>query len=76
MDPFFDPKKSSSSTIKKCGLGGQKCYFKQAYSEGSSWHAFKVHDLVTTGTTEMLAKTYKFLSHALSISFSLSRSPP
>jgi hypothetical protein len=48
MDPYFDPKKSSSSVIKSCGAS-QKCLFKQSYSEGSSWQAFKVKDVVYIG---------------------------
>jgi hypothetical protein len=49
MDPYFDPAKSSSSEIKQCGGRGQKCFFRQSYSEGSSWHAFKVKDNVYIG---------------------------
>ncbi|RYG64348.1 hypothetical protein EON64_14190 [archaeon] len=57
MNPFFDPSKSSSSQIKSCGgmgtsLGSNsKCFFRQSYSEGSSWHAFKVSDRVFIGGT-------------------------
>ena len=47
MDPFFDPVKSKTSTIKNCGTGNNaKCIFRQSYSEGSSWSAFKVKDKV------------------------------
>lgn len=49
MDPHFDPSKSSTSTVKQCGGKGQKCFFRQSYSEGSSWHAFKVSDQVYIG---------------------------
>lgn len=49
MDPHFDPKQSSSSSIKSCGGEGKKCYFKQSYTEGSSWSAFKVRDKVWVG---------------------------
>lgn len=48
MDPHFDPKKSNTSKILTCN-GGNKCFFRQAYSEGSSWHAFKVRDIVWMG---------------------------
>lgn len=48
MDPHFDPKKSNTSVIQKCN-GGNKCFFRQSYSEGSSWNAFKVKDLVWFG---------------------------
>lgn len=47
MDPHFDPAKSKSSSIKHCN--NQKCFFQQSYSEGSSWHAFKVTDAVYIG---------------------------
>eukprot|EP01038_Epipyxis_sp_PR26KG_P006810 gene6810-9326_t len=50
MDPHFDPKKSSSSKIKECGSPPKKCFFRQSYSEGSSWHAFKVMDKVWVGS--------------------------
>lgn len=49
MDPYFDPKKSSTSVIKSCGQDGKKCIFKQSYTEGSSWSAFKVRDKVWVG---------------------------
>lgn len=49
MDPFFDPKQSKTSIQKNCGQEGRKCYFQQAYSEGSSWHAYKVIDKVFVG---------------------------
>lgn len=48
MDPHFDPQRSSTNTIKTCG-GDKKCYFKQSYTEGSSWSAFKVRDKVWVG---------------------------
>ena len=50
MDPHFDPQKSSSSDVKQCGPPGKKCFFRQSYSEGSSWHAFKVSDKVWVGS--------------------------
>jgi hypothetical protein len=51
MDPHFDPAKSSSSSVKTCGAAQSKakCFFRQSYSEGSSWHAFKVSDHVYLG---------------------------
>ncbi|KAJ1441064.1 aspartic peptidase domain-containing protein [Ochromonadaceae sp. CCMP2298] len=47
MDPHFDPSKSSSSSVKQCG--DRKCYFKQSYTEGSSWSAFRVQDKIWVG---------------------------
>eukprot|EP01035_Chromulina_nebulosa_P017622 gene17622-23199_t len=51
MDPYFDPYISNSAKIATCSRSSQdnKCYFKQSYSEGSSWHAFKVTDKLTMG---------------------------
>ncbi len=48
IDPYFNPKASSTSEIMSC-FAGNKCYIKQSYSEGSSWHAFKVRDRVWVG---------------------------
>jgi hypothetical protein len=36
-------------------FAGQKCYIKQSYSEGSSWHAFKVKDKVWIGDKGVLS---------------------
>lgn len=47
MDPFFDPANSATAVVKTCG--GGKCFFRQSYSEGSSWNAFKVKDKVWMG---------------------------
>lgn len=51
IDPYFDPKKSSTSTVLNCT--GKKCFFRQAYSEGSSWNAFKVTDKAWVGSDGM-----------------------
>lgn len=48
IDPYFNPKASSTSEVMTC-FAGNKCYIKQSYSEGSSWHAFKVKDRVWVG---------------------------
>lgn len=47
MDPYFDPLKSSTSVIKDCH--GMKCFIKQSYTEGSSWHAYLVSDQLWLG---------------------------
>lgn len=51
MDPHWDPNLSSTSHIKTCGAltGNSRCFFRQSYSEGSSWHAYKVSDTVYIG---------------------------
>lgn len=48
IDPYFNPKASSTSEVMNC-FAGNKCYIKQSYSEGSSWHAYKVKDRVWVG---------------------------
>lgn len=61
MNPFYDPSKSTSSKIKNCGLiqsSNNRCFFRQSYSEGSSWHAFKVSDRVYIGGKSSLANNY------------------
>jgi hypothetical protein len=47
-NPPFDPRKSNTSTILMCP-GRRRCYFSQSYSEGSSWTAFKVRDMLRPG---------------------------
>ena len=47
MDSPYDPGKSSSAKVSKCG--GGKCFMQQSYSEGSSWHAYEVEDRVWVG---------------------------
>ena len=48
MDPFFDPAKSNSSIVPKCS-GKRRCEFKQGYTEGSSWTAYRVKDTLWMG---------------------------
>ena len=48
MDPFFDPAKSNTSSILKCN-GKKRCEFKQGYTEGSSWTAYRVKDALWMG---------------------------
>jgi hypothetical protein len=61
MDPHWDPSKSSTAGVLKCSATSSassnkdikskhnKCFYSQSYSEGSSWHAFKVHDKLWMG---------------------------
>ena len=53
MDPYFDPTKSSTASVPTCS--GTRCFFKQSYSEGSSWHAYRVRDTVWVGGESVLA---------------------
>lgn len=61
-DPYFDPDLSEtfrSLSCHQCELGAQckdeKCFFSQSYTEGSSWEAYQVEDLVYLGGRDMLA---------------------
>lgn len=65
IDPYFDPKKSSTSKVQVCSA--KKCFFRQAYSEGSSWNAFKVSDKVWVGSDALTNNNTK---HDWNIDFS------
>lgn len=61
-DPYFDPALSQTFrpfTCRQCQLGAtckdERCYFSQSYTEGSSWEAYQVEDLVYLGGRDMLA---------------------
>lgn len=61
-DPYFDPDLSQTFrflSCHQCELGAvcqqDKCVFSQSYTEGSSWEAFQVEDLVYLGGRDMLA---------------------
>lgn len=55
MNELFDVGKSSSAQLSKCARKGSqgKCVFSQSYSEGSSWRAYKVTDLVWVGGSSL-----------------------
>lgn len=67
MDPYFNPTASNTSSVLECPIGSKKrCMVKQAYSEGSSWQAYKVADFISVGgerspfsssTSKMLSST-------------------
>lgn len=61
-DPYYDPDLSETFQALgcyKCQLGAickdRRCYFSQAYTEGSSWEAYQVEDMVYLGGRDMLA---------------------
>jgi hypothetical protein len=60
-DHYWDPKSSSTSHTELCG-GNQQCKFSQSYTEGSSWQAYKVTDVVWIGgeRADMLEKLPKY----------------
>lgn len=48
-DPYWDVKKSSSAVLPRCATKDQTCQVTQSYTEGSSWHGFKVQDTLWLG---------------------------
>lgn len=51
-DPYFDVKNSSTAVIPKC-LQNANCAISQTYTEGSTWHGYKVTDKVWLGDSEI-----------------------
>jgi hypothetical protein len=47
-DDYFEPKNSSTIEMPKC-LNSQLCLISQSYTEGSSWHGYKVKDKLWIG---------------------------
>eukprot|EP01031_Cornospumella_fuschlensis_P040221 gene40221-49008_t len=66
-DSYFNPKNSSSAEVLKC-LNNQPCLVSQSYTEGSSWHGYKMKDKVFVSDSqvvllpgaEKLAATFPF----------------
>jgi hypothetical protein len=63
--PYFDPELSTTHRVTKCGscllegisscsLFGDQCTFSQKYTEGSSWTAMEVEDMVWMGTPDVV----------------------
>lgn len=52
-DSFWDPEKSSTKVVPQCQVGTTSkkavCEINQAYSEGSSWKAYRVQDKLWVG---------------------------
>lgn len=49
-DSYWDIKKSSTVAVPKCpNFKDGKCQVQQSYTEGSSWHGFKVQDRLWVG---------------------------
>ena len=51
-DPYYEIKNSSTAQTPKC-LKDQKCLVSQSYTEGSSWHGYKVEDKLWVGGSEV-----------------------
>ena len=49
-DNYWNLKNSSTANVPKC-VNNQPCVISQSYTEGSSWHAFKVVDKLWVGNT-------------------------
>jgi hypothetical protein len=63
--PYFDPSQSTTHRVTNCGncllegisscsLFGDQCTFSQKYTEGSSWTATEVEDMVWLGTPNVV----------------------
>lgn len=63
--PYFDPALSTTQRISKCGncvlegistcsLFGDHCEINQKYTEGSSWSAHELEDIVWLGTSNVV----------------------
>jgi hypothetical protein len=59
-DHYWDPKHSLTALTQTCGTA--PCRFSQSYTEGSSWQAYKVSDVVWIGgeRADMLDKLPKY----------------
>ncbi len=61
-DPYFDPSKSNTFhalTCDECKMGAacdtnKFCAFSQSYTEGSSWEAIQVQDILYCGGSDVL----------------------
>lgn len=61
-DPYYDPGMSLTFTplsCSRCALGATckdfRCAFTQSYTEGSSWEAYQVEDVLHLGGSDLLA---------------------
>lgn len=48
IDSYFDPKESETSVVDSC-VAGRLCSLEQHYTEGSSWAAYTLSDMVRLG---------------------------
>lgn len=80
-DEYYEPKLSSSNKILNCQQcqGGakcvsghnnnQQCEFSQSYTEGSSWKAYQMEDLIWVGDILIDAQPVASTSKPLAVPF-------
>mmetsp|Transcript_6059 Transcript_6059/g.7843 ORF Transcript_6059/g.7843 Transcript_6059/m.7843 type:complete len:582 (-) Transcript_6059:290-2035(-) len=76
-DPYYEPTKSSSNKVLPCSQcqGGarcssnKKCEFSQSYTEGSSWKAIQMQDLMWVGGLSVNEEPVAHTSKPLAVPF-------
>eukprot|EP00934_Nitzschia_sp_Nitz4_P007806 Nitzschia sp. Nitz4//scaffold11_size288233//225650//226696//NITZ4_000805-RA/size288233-processed-gene-0.183-mRNA-1//1//CDS//3329534167//7796//frame0 len=78
--PYFDPVQSTTLQWSRCGscrlegvaicaLFGNQCEINQKYTEGSSWKAYEVEDIVWLGTSNVLESVEDYMRLAVPYAF-------
>lgn len=78
--PYFDPSRSTTNRASKCGncllegistcsLFGDQCEISQKYTEGSSWTANEVEDIVWLGTGNVVESIEEHMQLAVPYAF-------
>lgn len=78
--PYFDPSRSTTQRVSKCGncrldgistcsLFGDQCQIHQKYTEGSSWSANEVEDIVWLGTSNVVESIEDHMQLAIPYAF-------
>lgn len=75
-DEYFNPKRSSTNKVLSCGecRGGSRCSsgrceFSQSYTEGSSWKAVQMQDVLWVGDDDPQTEPAASLGKALATPF-------
>eukprot|EP00521_Asterionellopsis_glacialis_P016551 CAMPEP_0195289986 /NCGR_PEP_ID=MMETSP0707-20130614/6032_1 /TAXON_ID=33640 /ORGANISM="Asterionellopsis glacialis, Strain CCMP134" /LENGTH=527 /DNA_ID=CAMNT_0040350051 /DNA_START=229 /DNA_END=1815 /DNA_ORIENTATION=+ len=77
---YYDPIRSTTDVLPKCGNcylaelsmcsnNDQKCHVTQRYTEGSSWSAYELEDLVWFGNSNLEESIDSFMKLAVPYSF-------
>jgi len=78
--PYFDPSRSTTNRLSQCGnchltgisscsLYGDLCEITQKYTEGSSWSAKEVEDMVWFGTSDVVQSVEEHMQLAIPYAF-------
>lgn len=76
VNPYFDPKRSTTLRFSKCGscllegsstcaLFGNRCTLAQRYTEGSQWSGDEVEDVVWFGTNDLVKSVEDHMQNAV-----------